>query len=83
VAAGLLILAGVSVRGAYCVRRQGTGGVLATIDLSKKPSPHYWGGPMLSAPGPRRVRQTWRVPLQGEIEREARRWLAPDATGGQ
>ena len=51
--------------------------VLATIDLSKKPSPHYWGGPMLSAPGPRRVRQTWRVPLEGEIEREARRWLAP------
>ena len=47
--------------------------VLATIDLSKKPSPHYWGGPMLSAPGPRRVRQTWRVPLEGEIEREARR----------
>lgn len=55
--------------------------VLATIDLSKKPSPHYWGGPMLSAPGPRRVRQTWRVPLEGEIEREARRWLVPDATG--
>jgi hypothetical protein len=55
--------------------------VLATIDQSKKPSPHYWGGPMLSAPGPRRVRQTWRVPLEGEIEREARRWLAPDATG--
>jgi len=49
--------------------------VLATIDLSKKPSPHYWGGPMLSAPGPRRVRQTWRVPLESEIEREARRWL--------
>lgn len=55
--------------------------VLSTIDLSKKPSPHYWGGPMLSAPGPRRVRQTWRVPLEGEIEREARRWLAPQATG--
>lgn len=50
--------------------------VLTTIDLSKKPSPHYWGGPMLSAPGPRRVRQTWRVPLEDEIEREARRWLS-------
>ena len=55
--------------------------VLATIDLSKKPSPHYWGGPMLSAPGPRRVRQTWRVPLEAEIEREARRWLAPHSSG--
>jgi predicted amidohydrolase len=55
--------------------------VLATIDLSKKPSPHYWGGPMLSAPGPRRVRQTWRVPLESEIEREARRWLATEPAG--
>lgn len=36
-----------------------------------------------SIPGPRRVRQTWRVPLENEIEREARRWLAPDTTGGQ
>lgn len=55
--------------------------VLATIDLSKKPSPHYWGGPMLSAPGGRRVRQTSRLPLEPEIEREARRWLAPQAAG--
>jgi len=50
------------------------GMVLATIDLSKRPSPHYWGGPMLSAPGGRRVRFTWRESVDDEIAREARRW---------
>jgi predicted amidohydrolase len=45
-----------------------------TVDLSKKPSPHYWGGPMLSAPGGRRVRATSPNYLEDEIAREARRW---------
>jgi predicted amidohydrolase len=50
------------------------GMVLATLDLSIQPSPHSWGGPMRSAPGGRRVRQTWMVPLEEEIAREAKRW---------
>jgi len=47
---------------------------LVTVDLSLKPSPHYWGGPMRSAPGGRRVRKTWMVPLESELAEEARRW---------
>jgi len=54
------------------------GMLTATLDLSRTPSPHWWGGPMLSAPASRRVRQTWRVPLEEEIAREARRWYEPD-----
>ncbi len=45
-----------------------------TVDLSKRPSPAWWGGPMLSAPGGRRVRNTGRSYLEDEIAREARRW---------
>ncbi len=45
-----------------------------TVDLAKKSSPHYWGGPMLSAPGGRRVRATAPYYLEDEISREARRW---------
>ena len=48
--------------------------ILVTVDLSQNPSPHYWGGPMLSAPGIRRVRRTCRVPLENEIADEAKRW---------
>jgi len=47
---------------------------VVTVDLSKKPSPHSWGGPMLSAPGGRRVRSTSPVYLEDEIAREVRRW---------
>ncbi len=47
---------------------------IVTVDLSKKPSPAYWGGPMLSAPGGRRVRTTSPVYLEDEIAREVRRW---------
>jgi alpha-L-fucosidase len=47
---------------------------IVTVDLSKKPSPHYWGGPMLSAPGGRRVRATSPWHLEDEISREVRRW---------
>lgn len=47
---------------------------IVTVDLSKKPSPHYWGGPMLSAPGGRRVRATSPLHLEEEISREVRRW---------
>jgi predicted amidohydrolase len=47
---------------------------IVTLDLSKKPSPHYWGGPMLSAPGGRRVRATGPTHLEDEIARESRRW---------
>ena len=48
--------------------------ILVTVDFSQKPSPHYWGGPMLSAPGIRRARRTCRVPLENEIADEAKRW---------
>ena len=56
---------------------------IVTLDLSKKPSPHYWGGPMLSAPGGRRVRATGRTHLEDEIARESRRWweTPPDGPG--
>ena len=47
---------------------------IVTLDLSKKPSPHYWGRPMLSAPGGRRVRATGPTHLEDEIARESRRW---------
>jgi predicted amidohydrolase len=47
---------------------------LVTIDLSRKPSPAWWGGPMRSAPGGRRCRETCLDPLEGDIGVEARRW---------
>jgi len=52
---------------------------IVTVDLSKKPSPHFWGGPMLSAPGGRRVRATCPIYLEEEIAREVRRWWQDDA----
>ena len=48
--------------------------LLVTVDLSKKPSPHYWGGPMLSAPGGRRCRRTWVEPFDAEIARQEHTW---------
>jgi predicted amidohydrolase len=48
--------------------------VTATVDLSRQPSPHYWGGPMLSAPGGRRVRRTAMRGIEGDIAREVERW---------
>ena len=48
--------------------------ITATIDLSRRYSPHWWAGPMRSAPGGRRCRQTLIVPIEEEIAREARRW---------
>jgi predicted amidohydrolase len=48
--------------------------VTATVDLSMHPSPHSWGGPLRSAPGGRRCRQTLIEPIEDEITREAQRW---------
>lgn len=48
--------------------------LVATIDLSRRYSPHWWGGPMRSAPGGRKVRQTLIVPIEEEIAREAKKW---------
>ena len=45
-----------------------------TVDLSIETTPHYWGGPLLSAPGGRRVRATGNFYLEDEIAREVRRW---------
>jgi len=47
---------------------------IVTVDLAKESSPHYWGGPMASAPGGRRVRATSNYCLEDEISREIRRW---------
>jgi len=47
---------------------------IVTVDLAKRPSPHSWGGPMLSAPGGRRVRTTSPISLEEEIAREVKRW---------
>jgi len=48
--------------------------LVATLDLSQRWSPHWWGGPMHSAPGGRRLRQSLIRPLQPQIAREAKRW---------
>jgi predicted amidohydrolase len=48
--------------------------LIATVDLSRRYSPHYWGGPLRSAPGGRRVRQTLIEPIEPEIARQATRW---------
>jgi predicted amidohydrolase len=42
----------------------------ATLDLSRSPSPHNWGGPMLSAPGGRRNRRDQLRLLYRDIEEE-------------
>ena len=51
-----------------------------TVDLSIEASPHYWGGPMLSAPGGRRVRATGNFYAEDEIQQEIRRWETLPAT---
>lgn len=59
------------------VRRKTLGRVdtlMATLDLSKSPSPHNWGGPMLSAPGGRRNRREQHNLLYDQIRRESERW---------
>jgi predicted amidohydrolase len=56
-------------------RDEANGLLLATVDLAKKTSPANWGGPMRSAPGGRRCRQTCLVPLEQDVTLEARRWL--------
>lgn len=48
--------------------------LVTTLDMSSRYSPHWWGGPMLSAPGGRRVRQTLIQPIEAEIAAEAARW---------
>ncbi|HEU5406581.1 MAG TPA: carbon-nitrogen hydrolase family protein [Nitrospira sp.] len=47
---------------------------LVTVDLSKKVSPAWWGGPMRSAPGGRRCRRTCMDPLEGQIGLDVKRW---------
>ena len=50
------------------------GMIVVTADLSRKWSPHYWGGPMMSSPGGRRVRHTMIDYVEDEIAREVKRW---------
>jgi predicted amidohydrolase len=45
----------------------------ATFDLSRSPSPHNWGGPMLSAPGGKRNRRDQLRPLYRDIAEELSR----------
>jgi predicted amidohydrolase len=44
-----------------------------TLDFARSPSPHNWGGPLLSAPGGRRNRRDQRALLFDELEKETRR----------
>lgn len=48
--------------------------LIATIDLGRRASPGWHGGPLRSAPGGRRNRQTLLVPVEDEVARQARRW---------
>lgn len=48
--------------------------VSAVLDLSQSPSPHNWGGPMMSAPGGRRNRREQKQLLLDEIKQELNRW---------
>jgi predicted amidohydrolase len=49
---------------------------VATVDFSKRVSPAWWGGPMRSAPGGRRCRETCIEALEHQIGVEAQRWFA-------
>jgi predicted amidohydrolase len=57
-------------------RDEGLRMLQATVDVSHRVSPHWWGGPMLSAPGGRRVRQTLIEGIENAIAAEAGRWYA-------
>lgn len=54
----------------------------ATLDLSRSPSPHNWGGPLLSAPGGRRNRREQKRLLYRDIERETLRWWEEEGDSG-
>lgn len=55
--------------------------IVATLDLSIKSSPNYWGGPMRSAPGGRRCRETSPIPFEGQVSDLKQRWYrAPERT---
>jgi len=63
------------------VRRRKIGKVTlltATMDLSKSPSPHNWGGPCMSAPGGRRNRAELKRSLYPAIQAEIERWWDND-----
>ena len=58
------------------VREQNIEGIkilIATLDLSQSPSPHNWGGPMLSAPGGRLNRREQKELLLDQIKAEMNR----------
>ena len=48
--------------------------LIGTLDLSRRYSPAWAGGPMRSAPGGRRVRRTRMQGLEADIARESARW---------
>ena len=48
--------------------------LVATLHLEQSPSPHNWGGPMLSAPGGRRNRREQICLLHDDIRDEIERW---------
>ncbi len=61
--------------------------IVATVDLSRRLSPAWHGGPMHSAPADRRVRQSSIRPIEEDLAREAERWWdegqKPDPRGGR
>jgi hypothetical protein len=48
--------------------------VTARVDLSRRLSPHWFDGPMSSAPGARRVRRTSIRSVEDEVARVALQW---------
>jgi predicted amidohydrolase len=54
--------------------------LIASLDLSISPSPHYNGGTMFSAPAGRRNRQDQKFYLEDEIKRERKRWWTTSET---
>jgi beta-ureidopropionase len=56
-------------------KNEAKGLFVVTVDLSKKVSPAWWGGPMRSAPGGRRCRETCMKPLENQIGTAASRWF--------
>lgn len=53
---------------------QGTRLFLVTVDLSRKFSPAWWGGPMRSAPGGRRCRKTSMTLLEPQVGAREKQW---------
>jgi len=55
-------------------RNHSSGMIVATLDLTKRYSPAWWGGPMRSAPGGRRVRYSGARLNDEDVVAETSKW---------